>query len=398
MSTDNPTPAKPPVAPEKWWRPYLPWLIRLVIVLVTVLATKLALPPAVIEVIKEIPVVVAADPVLDEFGPTPPDARFANGWVKDEDAVRAVAATLTHPVFADTPAGKVGAVPDRVCLWDHAKTAIGRHVPTRDQGGVGSCVSFGAACAVEYGECVTRVAALKAGQPPPDFRDIAQEVIYGGSRVQIGGGRIRGDGSVGAWAAQWCQQYGSVPRGKYDDYDLSRYSEATCRKFGSGGCPPTLVPTAKLAPTKSISQVKTVAEAKAAIASGYPITVASDVGFGQSGPYTRNAKGQLRASGSWAHQMCLIAYDKDSGFYCMNSWGEKWVNGPTGPGDPPPGGFYIEEATVARMLAQGDSWAFGDQVGFPGRQLDWVVNRTQDPRPRKPMELLPDPARSALAW
>ena len=374
MSTDNPTPAKLPTCSEKWWHPYIPWLIRLAIVVVTVVATKLALPPAVVETIKEIPVPVARPtPPLDEFSPTPPDARFANGWVKDEDAVRAVAATLTHPVFADTPAGKVEAVPDRVYLWDHAKTALGRHVPTRDQGGVGSCVSFGAACAVEYGECVTRVAALKAGRPPPDFRDIAQEVIYGGSRVQVGGGRIRGDGSVGAWAAQWCRDYGSVSRGKYDDYDLSRYSEATCRKFGSGGCPPALVATAKLAPTRSISQVKTVDEAKKALASSYPVTVASDVGFGQSGPYTRNAKGQLRASGSWAHQMCLIGYDKAGGFYCMNSWGEKWVSGPTGPGDPPPGGFWIEEATAARMLAQGDSWAFGDQVGFAARQLDWNV-------------------------
>ncbi|HEY1188579.1 MAG TPA: hypothetical protein VGE74_13080 [Gemmata sp.] len=368
----------------KWYAPYIPWLIRLVIAVVSAFGTYLAIPPAVIEVIKEVPVPVAqADPVP---APAPDDARFATGWVDDPGAVAAVAATLPHPVFARTPAGAADTVPDRAYLWDAAKAALGRHVPARDQGGVGSCVSFGAACAVEYSECVAVVAARAAGHQVPAFQDIAQEVIYGGSRVQIGGGRIRGDGSVGAWAAQWCQRYGSVPRGRYDGYDLTRYSESTCRSFGNGGCPAALVPVAKRAPTQSISQVKTADEARKALAAGYPVTVASDVGFGTRGPYVRNAKGQLRASGSWAHQMCLIGFDKASGFYCMNSWGPAWVSGPTGPGDPPPGGFWIDEPTVARMLGQGDSWAFGDQVGFPGRALDWFVNRTPPRRTREPLE------------
>jgi hypothetical protein len=187
-------------------------------------------------VIKEVPVVVQA-PANDPTGPAPPDARFANGWVRDDDAVKAVADSLPHPVFAATPAGQVETIPDRVYLWDYAKAAIGRHVPTRDQGSVGSCVAHGAACAVEYQQCVIRVQALKAGQPPPEFKDVSAEVLYGGGRVQIGGGRIRGDGSVGAWQAQWCQQYGSVPRGKYDGYDLSKYSESTCRKLGSSRVP-----------------------------------------------------------------------------------------------------------------------------------------------------------------
>jgi hypothetical protein len=209
MSTDaQPTPPTPPTppqpsgpavppappAPPRWYTPYLPWLIRLALVAVTALATRYGIPPAVLEVIKEVPVVVQA-PANDPAGPAPPDARFANGWVRDDDAVKAVADSLPHPVFAATPAGQVETIPDRVHLWDYAKVAISKHVPTRDQGSVGSCVSFGAACAVEYQECVIRVVALKAGQPPPDFKDVSQEVIYGGSRVQIGGGRIRGDGS-----------------------------------------------------------------------------------------------------------------------------------------------------------------------------------------------------------
>ena len=102
---------------------------------------------------------------------------------------------------------------------------------------------------------------------------------------------------------------------------------------------------------------------KAALASGYPVSVASSVGFGSSGPYTRNALGQLRASGTWPHQMCFIGYDAQAGAYCMNSWGPTWVGGPTGPGDPPPGGFYVAWSTAQRMLDAEDSFAFaGDET------------------------------------
>jgi hypothetical protein len=334
------------------------------------------------------PAVVVGD---ENHAPPPPDARYATGWVRDDESVKELVAALPRPVFALTPAGQAQDIPDHVYLWEYAKTAIGSHVPTRDQGSVGSCVAFGCACAIDYLQCVQRVQALKAGQPPPEFKSVSTEVIYGGSRVQIGGGRIRGDGSVGAWAAQWSQKYGAVARGKYDGFDLSVYSESTCRKFGSSGCPAALEPEAKQHPTKAVSQVRTVAEAKAALASLYPVTVASDVGFGNRGPYQRNAAGQLRASGTWAHQMCLIGYDRTSGFYCMNSWGTSWVGGPTGPGDPPPGGFWIEENTVARMLGQGDSWAYGDQTGFPARALDW--NIAAPVRPRQP-----NPNLFALVW
>lgn len=375
--------ADEPIPPEPrslrgFWAAYkhviMPLASALLSATLASVLTYLGVPPQIVEVVKEIR--VAEEPT--EPAPVAADARFAQGWVNDQDAVRAVSQTLRFPVFANTPAGAVEEVPDSYYCWDLAKAALGRHVPTRDQKSVGSCVAFGSACAVEYGICAQIVTANRAGQPPPEFKDVAQEIIYGGSRVQIGGGRIRGDGSVGAWAAQWVQKYGSVARGKYDGYDLSAYSESTCRRMGDAGCPRPLEPEAKKYPTRSISQVRTTAEAKKALASGYPVTIASDVGFGSRGPYTRNAKGQLRASGSWAHQMCLIGYDRDSGFYCMNSWGENWVGGPPGPGNPPPGGFYIEEGTVQRMLSQNDSWAYGDQVGFPSRRIDWLIRKADN--------------------
>ncbi|CAN5417112.1 hypothetical protein BH11PLA2_BH11PLA2_32380 [soil metagenome] len=84
------------------------------------------------------------------------DAQYFGGWHNDPDAVNAVAATLPDKRFSDTPAFKAfrGNDTGTVLLSDHAKKALGHHVPVRNQGGVGSCVSFGTAAAIEYLICV----------------------------------------------------------------------------------------------------------------------------------------------------------------------------------------------------------------------------------------------------
>jgi hypothetical protein len=309
-------------------------------------------------------------------GPPPPpplvaeNTDHATGWVDDPNAVETVLQTLPVRAFRATPAGQVDAVPDHVYLWEAPKKVRGSHIPTRDQGQIGSCVPFGAACAVEYLECVQ----IAAGQGA-EFHDLSQEVIYGGSRIQIGGGRVRGDGSTGAWAAQWCQKYGVVARGRYGSIDLTSYSVARCRDYGNRGCPKELEPVARQSPVKQIAQVRNFDDVKKALASGYTVTVASSVGFGPTGGNVRDRDGFLKAAGVWEHQMCFIGYQTGArpGAYCMNSWGTTWVSGPTGPGDPPPGGFWIDARTVDRMTAEGDSWAYSDATGFPSRKLDWVI-------------------------
>jgi hypothetical protein len=141
-----------------------------------------------------------------------------------------------------------------------------------------------------------------------------------------------------------------------------------------------LEPLAKKNLVGSAALVKTAAEAKSALLQGYPIAVCSNVGFG--GQSSRDADGFLRASGRWGHCMCLIAWRKDKdAFYCMNSWGEDWVGGPLGPGEPPPGGFWIESRTVDRMLGQEDSYAISNVKGFPRRKInhdDWLAVRPAD--------------------
>lgn len=305
----------------------------------------------------------------------PSNAQAQGGWVKDAKAVEAIAETLKFKVFAATPAGKADdPLPDSVYLWQaYAKAGI-RGPPSKDQGQVGSCVSFGTNNAVARSLAVS----IANGKAAFEFKDIAEEVTYGGSRVQVGGGRINGDGSVGAWAADFVKKWGVVAREKVGDYDLSTYSVTRCRDFGRQGVPAPLQAAAKNNPVQSITMVRTWAEAKRALANGYAMSVCSGQGFTMQ----RDANGICRASGSWAHCMCLDGYATINGKeygHIVNSWGPNAHTGPVGPGDPPPCGFYADANVVNRMLGEGDSWAFSNVVGFPIQTLDWFVRR--EPRP-----------------
>lgn len=313
--------------------------------------------------------------------PEPPQLTPTAGWVNDPAEVELVRAMNGIPNFGDTPAGKASLAGDGdVYLWEFAKAVTGSVLPDRNQGSVGSCVSFGTACAVEHLLLAQIVQARANGGPAKEFKPLVQEVIYGGSRVEIGGGRISGDGSVGAWAAQFIAQYGVVPREKIEGYDLTTYSESLCRKWGREGVPPKLETVAKQSPVKGTALVKSAAEAEKAIRQGYAIAVCSNQGFS----YTRDRDGFASPQGTWGHCMAIIGVRKGSrpGFFIENSWGSDWIKGPRFPADAPAGGFWADEAVVDRMLKQGDSWAFSDAVGFPARELDFFIK--VEPRRNNP--------------
>lgn len=301
----------------------------------------------------------------------PPD-----GWVDDFQAVAEVSSRLPFKVFSDTQAGAMDdPLPDKVFLWDAAIKVTGKLPPGKDQRSVGSCVSFGTNNAVMR----TMLVSIMLGANF-EHKDICEEVTYAGSRVEIGKGRISGDGSVGAWAAEFVKNWGVGAREKIGQYDLSQYDEARCRAWGRTGVPDDLEPVIKEHPVKSITQVKTWTEAKRALANGYGIAICSNVGFEGN----RDANGVKVARGSWAHCMCLDGYivvdGKEYG-HIENSWGLRPNEGPVGWGNPSTAGFWAASTTIAKMLGQGDSWAFSDVKGFPGRKLNWFVQRRHDPRP-----------------
>lgn len=231
----------------------------------------------------------------------------------------------------------------------------------RNQGTCGSCVAAGAAAAVDV---LAAIDYVNNGTEKPKHADICS--IYWGSRVEIGGGRIWGQGSVGVWAAQWLQKYGMIPMDKYPSIDLSTYSASVC--CGSNarkGCPDELEPIARKHPVKTYAQVSNFDDMTDAIASGYPVTIASDQGFSQN----RDSDGFASPRGTWQHQMCIIGYRLDKpGALILNSWDEYFSGG----GNLCRACFWAGRDTVSRMLRQGDSWALSDLVGWPRKSLDFT--------------------------
>jgi hypothetical protein len=353
---------------------------------------------------------------IGEFPPATPIAesggsKFFGGWVDDANAREAVVQSLPagQRYFSDTPAFKAFRGDDTkdVLLTDAAVMVTGKWLPIRDQADVGSCVSFGTATAIEHLILLQIAEAMRAGLPPPsEYRDLAQEVIYGGSRVEVGGGRIRGDGSVTAWAGEFVKRWGVVPRDQYGSIDLRKYSTRTCREFGARGVPDALEVVARQSPVKGITFVRNAIEADRAIRQGYPIAVGSQIGFGSRGPWPRDQDGFLRASGSWGHCMAVlgtVTVGQRKGFLFINSWSESVHQGPTGGKNIPAGGcFFVDWSTANRMFGEGDAIAFSDAVGFPTRsQFDWFINVAPKPdvftnrKPRKGEEVAWVPS---LAW
>lgn len=336
------------------------------------------------------------NPTLIDRGGTPlpvppvPAPVWQTGWVGITDEERHEALAVFGS-FEDTPAGKAklddlakGDVP----LWRIAAAARGeQRYPTRDQGPVGTCVSFGGAAAVEVRLGVQHW----LGKRSDPGGEIASEVLYAGSRVEANGGRcpIPGqDGSLGEWLAVWLSKGGALKRKAYENHDLTKYDTRRAKKWGDEGVPDELEPLARENVISSVL-VRTAADAEKALRQGYPIFVCSNQGFGSlSGKSKRDAEGFLRPQGQWSHCMAIIGYREDRpGFLILNSWGEDWIEGPLGKhGDIPLGSFWAETAVVHRMLMQGDSYAVSDVGGFPKTRIDpadWIVSAPRRPRPPK---------------
>lgn len=323
--------------------------------------------------------------------PLPPTPVFghAMGWVDDQDAVQESLQAIEQvqgfkPVFGAQAC--MGAKDDNspVFFWEAEQKVLGRVLPSWDQSSIGSCVSHGWGRAIQD---LMLIQIVKTGAEEWPDAEICREAIYGGSRVQVGKGRLgRGDGSTGSWAAEWAVNGGNLVYKKYPTIDLSGgYQVPRCREWGYRGVPADLVPIAKEHPVGSVALVKTPAEAWAAIGNGYPIPVCSNVGF-----QSPLRDGFCARAGSWAHCMELRGRfthpTKGRCFVVQNSWGN-YLHAK--PGDRnsqidvagrglvqlPDGCFGITEKDAAAILAQGDSFAISSLRGFPAQKIDWFVNR-----------------------
>lgn len=387
----DPTPTPEPT-PRKWWEDFLPtnwkkivsWLIlAATITLINWIRGKDATPiplPDLVDFDFVVSNEVDIEPeVVAELEKRKIKIR-RTGWRKptDQDTINTLG-VLSVAHFHDTEAGQEIIADGDAPVWRLAFKGRGKPIPIRDQGPIGSCVSFGFAGAVEY----TMAAQAALGKQRQELPDICQEAIYAGSRVEVNGGRVpfSGDGSTGAWGAKWLETTGgALARGKYGSHDLTAYDVARCKQWGSRGVPDELEPEAKKHPAKC-TLVANAEEARKALAQGYAISVCSMQGFSK----VRDSEGFATASGSWAHCLLVAGYRADRpGFLVINSWGPDWIKGPKGKfEDIPDGAFWAEATVVDRMLRQGDSFAVANASGFVKRKidpLDWVVDSRKDKR------------------
>lgn len=292
------------------------------------------------------------------------DQFYYPGWVNDREKIEAFLATLENPYASDTPACAMPYedVPKQYFPWKIHKAVVGSDPLVYNQGQVGSCVGMGATSAVET-LCVNEIHRGES----QEFKHLVQEVTYGGSRVEANGGRpaFRGDGSTGALAAKFLKAYGVIYRGLHGKHDLTKYSEARCREYGSKGVPNDLEQAVKDHPVSEVVQVRTWENAVKLMAQGYGIFICSNQGFG-----TKNQYGVAPPRGVWAHCMELWGFDltkevdKEEIGCLRNSWGSRAHPGAAGPGDPPPGTFWARAQTLDSMLRQGDSYAVAGLGGF----------------------------------
>lgn len=324
---------------------------------------------------RQVAAVARGEPITTEPGR---ELIVGTGWVNNPNEVAAVTtaweARGMPSRFEDAAPRLMLAGDDDspVFFWDAEERVLGRRLDTWNQRQVGSCVGFGS----------TREAQdlllweIASGEPEewPGF-ELAPEVTYGGSRVEIGGGRIRGDGSVGAWAAEFLMRFGVVIRGVYGAMNLSQYSESLCRQLGSKGLPTDLEAVAKVHPVRAAAMVKTKEEVWAAVGGGKPVFVCSDRGFS-----TRmDADGFCSPSGEWNHCMGVrgrfVHPRRGRSNVIGNSWadymgvGVREVDYIDSNGRPakfklPPGCFCTTWDTVGGMAGQGDSFSLAGLTGW----------------------------------
>lgn len=281
------------------------------------------------------------------------------GWEYDWKAVAKYLAESTTPVFAASAAPLQGSGAKQVrLLYQDVRKVIGRDIILTQT--VGDCVSQGWAQAVDYVACTQ----ISAGKRQRWVALCATEAIYALSRVEVGGNRIRGDGSVGSWAAKAVTQFGTLRRMQYGSVDLRNYSGELARKWGSRGLPDELEPIARERTVETTSLVTSYEQARDAIFNGYPVPVCSNQGFSD----VRDSDGFMRPQGSWAHCMVFTACDdahRRPGLLCQNSWGPNWISGPKRH-DQPDGSGWVDAEDCDRMLRlQPDSYAVSGFRGFP---------------------------------
>ena len=287
------------------------------------------------------------------------DERFNKdlcGWLGADEIQRKHAAefgrlkSVAPMLFADA------APTEPVLLYKAYAQALGQF-PNYPAQRIGDCVGFGHGHAHDLLQCVE----IGLGQPLV-YQETDTEFIYAASR-EVAGILSNTDGSYGSAAVKAMTTLGMVSRPMLGPEGT--YSGARAKAWGDSGVPPAILSEASPYLLGGAAAVTTWDELVTALSSGYPTTVCCDQGF----TMTRDPQGFCERKGRWGHCMAFVAVRFDRPGACvLQSWGPDVPDGPVALGQPD-WSFWIDQATVEAMLAEGDSWAISKTPGFEKRQL-----------------------------
>jgi hypothetical protein len=315
----------------------------------------------------------AAGMPLDLFADS--DKPLLTGWISDTAARQRFVENNRYP-FLRSHMGQIKGTGKgkKVLLYKLFEQVTGRPLVPHYQT-IGDCVSHAYGLGVDV---LTAVRILMYNKSEQWVAKSATELIYAGSRIEVGGGRIGGDGSIGVWAAEFIRKWGVLLRQSYLNgaYDYTTYSGQLARALGRRGVgvPDSLEPLCKLHPLKTCALVNSWEECRDAVANGYPVTMCSNIGFTSK----RDRDGFLRRGRQpWYHAMAILGVDDEyrrPGALIQNSWGgDTWVSGPKRH-EQPDGSFWCDAATIDAAMKQGDSIALSGYVGYPRVDIpDYII-------------------------
>jgi hypothetical protein len=251
-----------------------------------------------------------------------PLERYTNGsvsgWTGKDEAEKAWESLQKLPnVFSSVHTALKQAAPNKkMMLYEVVRKVLGKDTENYAQK-TGDCVSFGMKNAIEYLQC----SEILLNDKNHKFRPIFAPYLYHLCRVKTGVSVCLIPGSSGGAMAEGVLKYGSIYS---DESGVPKYSGLTASWWG---CRISALKVAKYLSVGqknligSAAKVNNWEELVTAITNGYPCTVASNQGFKQS----PDSDGYHKASGRWAHQMCIIGVGTWKGEdYCiiLNSWGD----------------------------------------------------------------------------
>lgn len=217
---------------------------------------------------------------------------------------------------------------------------------------------------------------------------IAYEPIYAGGRVNIGRGVIRGDGLVGAWAAQYADEIGVVARGIYGGIDLTRDREDLATQWGEPGAGvPNEIIQASATHKCDIYQVQSAEQLADVTAAGFASAICSTHRQADQ----RDENGECAYAGPTAHCEAIV------GVYMRPSWDgrpdtiyqhtgfvdqQSWGNTPSGTDSLRvygasaklrQGAYGTRMQAIEKRIATGETWAFRLRDGFRSGSLTEAV-------------------------